>query len=249
MSAHVACVLDYGFVSPLGTSLNWATFVITLHAVWSIGSAIAIAEGLSGRRWDVAWLGTRGLLTAGVVFLLGCLMTTATTFFQFPFVASAGQFAAAGALVVTAAAVAFAIPDAGRPRAGQAPSLWTVGVFSFALSSGFHLLFDRGNGQQLTAPLTLAGMLALEVVAVAALLVWSRRDGWTPRHPLAAATGAVLTYGWVGYARLVLGGETALGVPVTGADDLGQAVLLIGVMGLIALAARRLPSGEMPQAA
>ncbi|MCM3869292.1 MAG: hypothetical protein ND895_01175, partial [Pyrinomonadaceae bacterium] len=39
-------LLDYGFIPALGTSLDWAVFVLTLHIVWSVSTCIAIAEGL-----------------------------------------------------------------------------------------------------------------------------------------------------------------------------------------------------------
>ncbi len=31
-------LLDYGFIPALGTSLDWAVFVLTLHIVWSVSS-------------------------------------------------------------------------------------------------------------------------------------------------------------------------------------------------------------------
>jgi hypothetical protein len=64
-------------------------------------------------------------------------------------------------------------------------------------------------------------------------------SGWGPRHALAAATGAILTYGWISIARM-LNGATALGVPTTAFDVVGQVVVVGAVLGLVGIAARRL---------
>jgi hypothetical protein len=62
-----------------------------------------------------------------------------------------------------------------------------------------------------------------------------------PQHPLAAASGAILTYGWVGLTRMIGSGTTALGAPTTAVDNIGQALLLASIVALIAIGARRLP--------
>ena len=72
-------LLDYGFIPALGTSLDWAVFVLTLHIVWSVASCIAIAEGLAGPQWSTPWLGRPGLAVTVFLFLLGCTMTTIFT--------------------------------------------------------------------------------------------------------------------------------------------------------------------------
>ena len=59
-------------------------------------------------------------------------------------------------------------------------------------------------------------------------------------HALAAATGAIVTYGWISLWRLVVAGSTFLGVPTTPIDVLVQAVLLLVMLGLSCLAWRRL---------
>src|SRR5581483_11888158 len=87
---------------------------------------------------------------------------------------------------------------------------------------------------------TLAAMVGLEIVAAAALLVWSRRDRWGPHHTLAAAVGAIVVYGWISVERFAAG-QTALGVPTTAVDVAGQAALLAAILGLAAVGWRRLP--------
>ena len=89
-------LLDYGFVPALGTSFDWAVFVLTLHVVWSVGASVAIAEGLAGRRWAEPWLGRLGLALTTGLFLAGCVFTVVITAKMFPFVALPRQFAAVG---------------------------------------------------------------------------------------------------------------------------------------------------------
>jgi hypothetical protein len=110
---------------------------------------------------------------------------------------------------------------------------------TLVLGSAFHTAFARGSSLGLHPTVTLAVMLALELAAVWLLAVWSRRAGWRPVHALAAAAGAVLTYGWLGISRFVEG-RTALGVPTTAFDVAGQVALLLAVTAMTAIAGRRL---------
>ena len=79
--------------------------------------------------------------------------------------------------------------------------------------------------------------------AIALFRAWARRVGWGPVHALAASTGAILTYGWISLRSLVVLGGTALGVPTTPIDVMGQAMLLLVMLGLSYLAWRRLRRG------
>jgi hypothetical protein len=249
-------LLDYGYIEALGTSLIWTVFVLTLHVVWSIGSSIALAEGLAGGRWDLPWLGTRGLIITSIVFVLGCGLTIASTYVTYPFTASRPQMATVSILAGATIYAAFRL-FRGHParRRSRLPSPWIVGATSFLLCSAFHLVYDHGHGHGLPAALTLAGMLALVAIALVAFTTWSRRivrpvpseltQGRRvermPQHPLAAASGAILTYGWVGLTRMIGSGTTALGTPTTAVDNIGQALLLASIVALIAIGARRLP--------
>jgi hypothetical protein len=234
-------LLDYGYIEAIGTSLNWAVYVLTLHVVWSIGSPIALAEGLAGARRDRPWLGTPGLIVAAIGFVLGCSLTIASTYMTYPFTASPSQLATVSILAGTAIYAAYRLP-AGHlvPRPGPYLSPWIVGATSFLLCSAFHLLYDRGQAHGLPAGLTLAGMLTVEAIAFVSFWVWSRHEGWSAHHPLAAASGAILTYGWMGLARMIGGGVTGVGMPATVADTVGQVLLLAAIVGVIAIAARRL---------
>jgi hypothetical protein len=62
---------------------------------------------------------------------------------------------------------------------------------------------------------------------------------------LAAATGAILTYGWISITRMIAG-TTALGVPTTTVDVVGQIFLLLGTLALIGMAGHRLARIKEP---
>ena len=237
-------LLDYGYIPALGTSLNWVAFVLALHIVWSIGSSIAIAEGLAGSRWKTPWTGKLGLSLTVALFLVGCGFTIVVTARMFPYVATGHQFGAVALATLAAVATAFwFFPVHRRRLSGSPPSVWVVGAAALLLASGFHALNERGAALGLPAAATLAGMLLLQLLAVALLGRWSRRKGWQPNHALAAAVGAVLTYGWISIVRMVLGG-TALGLPTTKADVAGQILLLIGVLAAAYAGSRRLTSAS-----
>ncbi len=245
-------LLDYGFVPALGTSFNFTVYVLTLHVVWSLGSSVALAEGLAGARWREPWLRLPGLVVTAALFLLGCAATTSFTLRTFHFVASVGQFAAVAIILLAVVVAAFALFRAARngalepgggasgDEASRAPSFWLVLAVALVLSSAFQRWFAYAPRHGLNAGLGLAGLLALEVAAVVLFAVWSRRPGWGPAHVLAAATGAILTYGWISLRRLVVAGGTSLGVPTTPIDVVGQAVLLLVMLGASYLAWRRL---------
>ena len=233
-------LLDYGFIPALGTSLNWAVFVLTLHVVWSISSCIAIVEGLAASRHATPWLGRVGLALTVILYLLGCVATASFSLKTYPFIASPREFTAVSFVLVGVAVAAFRFFRDGRPRAdGQPPSPWVIGATCLVLSSGFYLLYGNGAALGLHPAAMLAAMLALEGAGIALLALWSRRSGWGPLHVLGAAAGAIVTYGWLGIGRIV-SGSTNLGVPTTGFDVFGQVILLLLVLVMIGTAARRL---------
>jgi hypothetical protein len=246
-------LLDYGWISPLGTSLNWTVYVLTLHVVWSVGSAVALAEALAGARWREPWLRLPGLIVTAILTLIGCGMAASYSLRTFHFVASPGQFAAVGVIVVALILAAFRFfrrhdaADLPSRRArhpgenrGEPPSPWLVLVVVLVLASLFHWWFSYAPTNHVPAGLGLAGLLGLELLAVVLFVMWSRRSGWRPVHVLAAGTGAVLTYGWLGIARLVVIGGTALGVAATPIDVVGQVLLLVVMLGVCWVGWRRL---------
>jgi len=106
-------LLDYGYLPSLGISLNWTVFVLTLHVVWNLGSAIAIAEALADPASESRWLGPIGLTVTTAAFAIGCALTVWVTRRTFPYVASPLQCASVAVATATAIAFAFVRP---RPR-------------------------------------------------------------------------------------------------------------------------------------
>jgi hypothetical protein len=237
-------LLDYGYIPALGTSLNWTLFVLTLHVVWSIGSAIALAEALAGRRWKTPWLGTRGLVIVAVLFVLGCAFTTVSTRYVYPFAASARQFAASAALAVAAAWGAVALPVPPKAVDREPPPEILIAASTFLLASAFQIVHTVSSARGWPAAAALAVMAALAAAALVGVLAWSRRCAWGPAQSLAAATGAILTYCWLGLWHMAVRGATALGTKTTAVDVAGQAVLITLDLGLIAFGAKRLK--DMP---
>jgi hypothetical protein len=86
------------------------------------------------------------------------------------------------------------------------------------------------------APLNAAGVVVIVALwaALAALAArWAVRAAWTPRHTLAAAAAALLTYAWHAFP------ETPV-VPVPPfVDLLGNVVAALGAVLLIGMAWRR----------
>ncbi len=243
-------LLAYGFIPALGTSFNFTVYLLTLHVVWSVGASVALAEGLTGARWREPWLRLPGLLVTAALFLIGCAFTTIFTLRTFHFVASPAQYAAVAIAAMVVIVAAFAgFHGAGNGAVGQrsrqsgdntghASSFWLVLVVSLVLSSAFQRWFVYAPAHAVATGLGLAGLLGLDVAAVVLFAVWSRRGGWGPVQALAALTGAIITYGWISLRRLVVAGGTSLGVPTTPIDVLGQALLLLAMLGLSYLAWR-----------
>ncbi|WP_170415778.1 hypothetical protein [Ruegeria atlantica] len=236
-----ADLLQYGFIESLGTSFNYAAFILTLHTVWTISTPIALAEGFAGERAKEPWLNRPLLIGAGLLALLGLVGTTASTIQRFKFVSSPMQY---GTVVMLALILVFlALRVVLKPSAKTAgidadrgPSIWLVTAFSFVLSSAFMIWFHYAPDHKINAQLGLTVFLVIDAVAIIAFATWSRAEGWRPLHIVAAATGAVLTYGWFGLWRLLVNGKTAMGVKAEPTDIAGQVMLLVAVLGLSWLA-------------
>ena len=127
-------------------------------------------------------------------------------------------------LVALAAVVGLRIPRRAE-LPGPVPAPWAIG--SIGLVAG--VLGEL-------APMSYAGvavLAALWVVLAGLAARWSVRATWTPRHTLAAAAAALVTYAWHAFP------ETPV-VPVSNAVDLvGNAVFALGAVLLIGMAWRR----------
>ena len=204
-----------------------------LHAVWSIGVSIALAEALFPEiAVPVARYGQA--LISGVLFVLGLVLVHFAGGQGYQLSAKE-QLALSLVLIAVIAAVAFLVP--GRPsmlgrQTRSAPNPWLAGAVAFDDDERFH-------GRDQTLGLAEAarhspdlGRFLLYGLALFAVWHWSRRIGWSAEHRFALAAGALLTYAWYGFRP---GPHDAL-------DMIGQAMFALLALGVIVLASRRVRS-------
>lgn len=166
----------------LGVSAEQVVSYVGNHVALSICAPIAIVESfIRPPRRSQPWLGRRGLLGIGLLYVLGSLLIFSDDSGRKDFMADPRQLAVAAALVVLLVGAAL-LPRWERGRGqgrqdGRAPAAVWVGLVAFAahVSSG-HVPGWTG----------VAIHLAVAGGAVAIVVAWSRRAGWDQRHVLAA---------------------------------------------------------------
>ncbi|MEN3267689.1 hypothetical protein [Pseudonocardia sp.] len=226
-----AHLLDQGFVPALGIAVPWTLFVVTLHAVWSTTVPIVLVEACVPDKRTTPWLRTPGIVVTVVLFVIGLVGDTATTLGMDPFVAPLPQLV--GVVVVAAGLMiaAFRLP-AGRsgPMAADRPVPPAVVLGVVALVAG--ATFELASSALPTWP-GVAVLVAVEAAVMILVAHWSRSNRWTPRHAVALAGGALLTYAWHAFPEHPV-------VPVSPTTDLvGNAVFAAAALALLATALRR----------
>ncbi|MEV0899887.1 hypothetical protein [Actinoplanes sp. NPDC049802] len=228
---------EYAGTAPAATVFGFgvdrAFIYVGNHVLLSICAPIMLVEAFSRTPYR-PWLGGRGLLGIGVLYLLGSLMIFADDENgRKGFVLSPGQWGLAVAVIVTLAGLAL-LPRwrrTPRPRTGRVPHPLLFGAGVLAVHVG--LWFVSGWSA--------VGFQVVAVLAgVALVAAWSRRVGWTARHVvagwsaalLAAAAGAAFSPAYVPTSAL-------LGV----VSDVTVGVLAVA---LVACAYRRAGAGSPP---
>lgn len=198
-------LIDFGYLPALGIAGPWTTYVLTIHAVWSIAVPIALTEALFAGRRGEPWLGRAGTAAAGVLYAAGVAIVALGTFKQEHFMASGTQLAAGalGAAAVAAAAFLLFRPantiraaPAGALAGGTRPA-WLAGLTAFAGGSLF-MLMTRLESVLPPAALV-AAQCAVAGISLATLARLARARGWTDRCADAAGAGALLVYCWWGF--------------------------------------------------
>lgn len=222
-------LLDPGYISALGIGAWWTLFVLTLHTAWSIGASIALAEGLVPSRATTPWLGNVGLAIVALLFTAGVAANALIGYRMEHFLASRGQFAVSGIVLVALIAAAFLLSHV-KPAAaaGGIPNPWLAGLF--ALVAGSAVLMVPMNWGWGAA----ASVLALDLFAVVVVLAWSRRAGWMLSHKFALGAGAALAYAWRSFVKPPL-----MHVPIPVART-GNAVFSLAAVVVIIMAAQRI---------
>ncbi len=207
----------------------WTLFMLNLHTFWSISVSIALVEALFPSRAEQPWLGRIGDSVVFVLFLVGCAAGTGITLKGDRFVASPMQFLCAGLACVALIVAAFLIPRRRQRTApGPVPSPWITGTMALVL--GFCVLIDP--------PIwnwgAVAVMLAIDVIFLAMVFVFSRHAAWTPLHILSLAAGGALAYGTHAFLQPpVAGGAHLLSARI------GNAIFLAAAIAVIFFGARR----------
>ncbi|MGD1107130.1 MAG: hypothetical protein ABR865_08790 [Terracidiphilus sp.] len=205
-----AHLLSHAWIPALGIGAWWTLFMLNVHAFWSIGVSIALAEGLFPSpeglypsRARTPWLGKVGLSVAAALFAFGVYWSTHYSLRHDPFRASPAQFIVSALLVVVFAAAAFLVPPALRDKSATpaasdstrdllpAPPAFITGVAAFLLGAAVFLspilwIWNWG---------AVAFILAIDLVFLVGLRLFSHRTAWTPLHTLSVGAGGALLYG------------------------------------------------------
>ena len=207
-------LLDFGFLPILGTALPWLIFVVSIHVVWSISVPIALTETLFKNQRETPWLGTVGLVMLTLLFVAGCAIIASFSYKQVPFLATPAQFGVTGGAILVLIIAAFTWPKrqtADESRTAPHP----IVLFAVALIAGSALmLLQRGASAAKGLwpwPACVAGVVAIEAVFIAFMIVFTRNKAWTDTQRFAVMAGGLFVYIWVGFGTDVeLHGATDL---------------------------------------
>ena len=234
-------LLSHAWIPALGIGAWWTLFMLNVHAFWSIGVSIALVEGLYPSRARTPWLGNIGLSVAAVLFAIGVVYNTWYTLHHDPFRASTAQFIMSALVVVVFVIAAFLIPPASRKQADStreplpAPPAFITGVAAFLFGAAIMLspILWKWNWAAVVF------MLAVDLVFLVGLGLFSQCSAWTPLHTFSVGAGGALLYGahafmqgpvvpcpkWIALASHVLFMVLALAVVAAGARRTHSALL------------------------
>jgi hypothetical protein len=230
-----AHLLKHGFVPALGIAIPWTIYVLSLHAIWSISTPIAVVEAMS-TRGTTPWLNRRGMIIMSIVFVIGSGATLAASYSSDHYIASPTQLTVVvlvvAALILTALRLPLAKTDPVTSTlvtsTATAPNAWLVLVAALIAGAVLQIGSDV-----LPTWLAVVAVLAAELAIVVAVRAWSARSGWGANHRLALAAGALLTYAWHAFGQS----------PVVAASGtmsvISHIVFAIAALVLLAIATRR----------
>jgi hypothetical protein len=176
-----------------GVGLGSGALWVLGHVSMSIGTPLALVDGLTGPRMPRPWLGARGLTVVAGLFVLVAVLVHLDSRSTAGRAATAAQLL--GALAVAGLLVGLATTRAGLPvprRAdvvAPAPALLLAGAATAKLAT------------DLCPPSWLGVALGIVVVVVIAVLVrrWSRAPRWGRTEAASLAAGALLAWCVVGF--------------------------------------------------
>ena len=233
-------LLDFGFMPALGTALPWLVFVVSIHVAWSISVPIALTETLFKNQRETPWLGPIGLGIFTVLFLIGCALIAMFSYKQVPFLATPAQFGVTGAAILALTVAAFIWPKREVATTGQAPHAIVLFLASLGAGSALMLLQQfAGPKAHWSWQACVAAVVALEVVFVAFMVVFTRGKAWTDVQRFALMAGGLLVYVWVGFGT---------DIDLHGAADLPAHAVIAGLFVILCawagfVSARRTKTG------
>ena len=208
-------LLEYGWIPALGTSPVWSGYVLTIHTVWSMLVPIVLTEQLFRTRAHRHLLRTPGTVAAVLGFLLGAAVVGIGNYVTYGFFPSTVQGVGVLALIgATVVAGLLLRPSAGPGLPGSALSPRSTALLTAICSALFVFSQDPvGIGWSVPPAVTRAVMAVAAATEAVSIGLLARREGWTERHSLAAATGAMVTYCWNGFlVQFSIHGFTAAGL-------------------------------------
>jgi hypothetical protein len=224
--------------------VNWIYFLFMLgyESVWVALVPIQITELIFADRRNQRWLGTRGLITSAVIFVLGSFIAWAAWIKRArPIVFHAPNYTPpmttilagllAIALLALAAYKASSIPL--TPVTSRTPpSPWIVAPAALVMGLPWYWLMALIFGSRSSLPFWIPIIMALTWAALVYLIVryWTSSTQWQDIHRWALAFGATLVC-------MIAGFSGSSQWPRI--DLIGKAILnVLAVIGLLVLAGR-----------
>jgi len=221
-----------------GVSLSLVLASLALHTVWSICTPIALIEAFDPS--NRPWLQARGLVAVAAVFVVGSTLLTWVQADEFHFFASAWQLGGTWLVIAALVLLAFTVPTP-VTRPGRPPIPLVTAIAAFAVTSTYwaeslitSYLIDVSPWLDL---LTWCVLLAAGFWQVRS---WSRCQGWGRAHRVALASGALLTYAWVGFFN-----AAELDIPLTEAV-IGSTAFAASAVALVVRANQRTAADASP---
>jgi hypothetical protein len=213
-------------VTPLGMGAHPTLTFVVGHVIWSFGIPIALVEALRPASSRRPWLGAPGLVVVAVLYLAAAALVLADHLATESDHASAAQIAGAAAVAALLAAGGVVLgrrrPTPTRRRVPPPP---VVGLLALVAALAVDFLPPTWSG--VAAVGAVLGVCALGVGHLA------RSAGWTGRHVVALASGALVAGAVVGFLA------EPLGDVVPAAKYAHNSAMLVGVLLLGGWAAAR----------
>ncbi len=187
--------------------VNWVYFLFMLgyESVWVVLVPVQVTELIFAKHRNERWLGNRGLIVSGLVFLVGCYIAwyawikrARPVVFHAPEYHPPATTILAGLLAI----LLLALTAYARRRGGQAapdathraPSAWAVGLAGVVLSLPWYwligLVFSPTPRPGFGIPM--AAALAWSALAYLAIRHWSTSTRWQDAHRWALTFAATL---------------------------------------------------------